>query len=115
MPLKHPNKKKLDKASLRPPKKKESAKRSEEDAEPERRLARTCPAHILRFQVLLGASTAMVIFAVYRLWTGALATDVPGPRVPAFEIRTVLWSLLATTSWRASPTCHCQRPGCSVG
>ncbi|CAE7482506.1 unnamed protein product [Symbiodinium sp. CCMP2456] len=94
MPLKHPNKKKLDKASLRPPKKKESAKRSE-DAEPERRLARTCPAHILRFQVLLGASTAMVIFAVYRLWTGALATDSPGPRVPAFEIRTVPWSVHA--------------------
>ncbi|CAE7669718.1 unnamed protein product [Symbiodinium sp. CCMP2592] len=94
MPLKHPNKKKLDKASVRPPKKKESAaKRSEEDAEPERRTARTCPAHILRFQVLLGASTAMVIFAVYRLWTGALAADSQGPRVPAFEIRTVLWFL----------------------
>ena len=31
MPLKHPNKKKLDKASVRAPKKKESAKRSEED------------------------------------------------------------------------------------
>ena len=92
MPLKHPNKKKLDKTTSRPPKKKDSAsrQRSEEDLcavsldaccvgrcsqnqrlaawkeiDP-RRPSRKCSTHVLRFQMLLGAATAMVIYAAYR-------------------------------------------------